>query len=124
MLDKLYYKAHLFFEGISEWFGERISEEAWDQIEEDLDIRIEEAMVAMGKTKIVVFHVIEGPIHRDSIADDDAVDTQLDWLLEVKASINNSKQVEDISLWFKDFNEAYSIVNHFYSSVEPKVIYV
>ena len=123
-MDKFYYKAYGFFQSIADWFGERISEELWDDIDAQIDFQIEEQAIAMGKVKIEVFGVVEGPIHRDSIPNDDGVNPALDWLLEVKGSINNSDEIDDISLWFKDFNEAYALVSHFYHSVEPKVFYL
>lgn len=124
MLDKFYFQCHLFFQNVSDWFGERISEDAWEEMEAQLDYEFGAVMAALGKTKITVYHVIEGPIHRDNIPDDEEVPEGLDWLLEVKATTNNSEEVEDLSLWFKDFNEAYSVINHFHSSVEPKVFYL
>ena len=124
MTDGFYYKLGTVFSDLSDWAFQKCSDHYLMFKEAELDEQIEERMFQMGMTKVTIFHVNEGPIHRDSIPDDEGLPDGLDWLLEVKARLNDDKSLVDIPLWFDNFNEAYQIVNHFYESVEPKVIYI
>lgn len=124
MTDGFYYKLGTVFSDLSDWAFQKCSDHYLMLKEAELDEQIEERMFQMGMTKVTIFHVNEGPIHRDSIPDDEGLPDGLDWLLEVKCRLNDDKSLVDIPLWFDDFNEAYQIVNHFYESVEPKVIYI
>ena len=108
----------------SNWAFQQVSDTYLIVKEAEIDREIEDRMFDMGLTKVTIYHVNEGPIHRDSIPDAEGLPEGLDWLLEVKCRLNDDSGIVDISLWFGEFNEAYSIVNHFHNSVDPKVIYI
>jgi hypothetical protein len=124
MKDYFFFSFGALFEKLSNWAFQKVSDGYLIFKEEELDREVEDRMFDLGMTKITIFHVNEGPIHRDSIPDDDGLPDDCEWLLEVKCRMNDDASVVDIPLWFSEFNEAFTIVNHFYSSVEPKVLYI
>ena len=124
MKDYIFFSLGSLFENLSDWAYQKVSDAYHLFREEAFDREVEDRMFDLGMTKITIFHVNEGPIHRDSIPDDEDIPEECEWLLEVKCRMNDDASVVDIPLWFGEFNEAYAICNHFYSSVEPKVIYI
>lgn len=124
MKNAFFFKLGATASTLSDWAFSQCSDTYLIEREAEIEREIEYRMFDLGMTKVTIYHVIAGPIHRDHIPDDDGLPDGLDWLLEVKCRLNDDSSVVDIPLWFGDFNEAYSIVNHFYDSVEPKVIYI
>lgn len=124
MKDYIFFSFGALFGRLSDWAFEKVSDDYLLFQEQRIDDEIDDRMSDLGMTKITIFHVNEGPIHRDSIPDDEDVPERCEWFLEVKCLVNDETDLSDTALWFADFNEAYAIVNHFYKSVEPKVIFV
>jgi len=124
MKDYLLFNIGLALGQVSDWLFQKVSDEYLIAKEESIDREVEEHMFDLGLTKFTIFHVNEGPMHRDYIPDDEGVPDRCEWMMEVKCRINDQEEVVDIPLWFEEFNEAYSIVSHFYNSVEPKVVFV
>ncbi len=124
MKDYFFFSLGSLFESLSGWAYQKVSDAYYLFREEKLDREVEDRMLDLGMTKVTIFHVNEGPIHRDSIPDEEGVPEECQWLLEVKCRLNDDEGVVDIPLWFGEFNEAYAICNHFYNSVEPKVLYI
>lgn len=124
MKDYIFFSFGALFDKLSDWAFQKVSEPYLLFQEGEINRKVEDRMFDLGMTKITIFHVNEGPIHRDGIPDDEGLPDDLEWLLEVKCRMNDDSSVVDIPLWFGDFNEAYAIVNHFYNSVEPKVLYI
>lgn len=124
MKDYFFYSCGSLFDKLSDWAFQKVSDTYLIFQEQKLDDEIEDRMFDLGMTKITIFHINAGPTHRDNIPDDEGIPDDCDWLLEVKCRVNDEVGVVDIPLWFTEFNEAYSIINHFYESVEPKVIFV
>lgn len=124
MKDALFFRVGHFFDKASDWAFQQVSDTYLIVKEAELDREVEDRMYQMGMTKVTIYRVNEGPIHRDSIPDDEGLPDGLDWLLEVKCRMDDNTSIVDIPLWFAEFNEAYEIVNHFHTDVEPKVIYI
>jgi len=109
---------------LSDWALQAVPDSYLDYREKEISQEVDERMFDLGLTKFTIFHINQGPTHRDHIPDDDGIPEHCEWLLEVKCRINDDPDVVDVPLWFEEFNEAYAIVNHFYHSVEPKVLFV
>ena len=124
MKDSIFFRIGYFFDKASDWAFQQVSDDYLTFKESKIDREVEDRMSQMGLTKITIYHVNQGPIHRDSIPDDEGLPDGLDWLLEVKCRMDDDTGIVDIPLWFDSFNEAYAIVNHFHNDVEPKVIYI
>lgn len=124
MKDAFFFRLGYIFDRASDWAFQKVSDTYLTMMESQISGKIDYHMHQMGMTKVTIYHVNVGPIHRDSIPDDEGLPDGVDWLLEVKCRIDNDASVVDIPLWFTNFNEAYDIVSHFYADVEPKVIYI
>lgn len=124
MKDAFFFRLGYALDWLSNWSLRKCSEEYLLDKEAEIEQELEDRMLDMGLTKVTIFHVNDGPIHRDDIPDDEGIPDELDWLLEVKCRLNDDASIVDIPLWFGEFGEAYSIVSHFYTSVEPKVLWI
>lgn len=62
-----------------------------------------------------IWGVIEGPVLASDIPDCDFPEEAAGLVLKV----SNGKDVFDAEFWFNNLDEAYEIVRHFHSSIDP-----
>ena len=103
MKDALFFRVGHFFDKASDWAFQQVSDTYLIVKEAELDHEVEDRMYQMGMTKVTIYRVNEGPIHRDSIPDDEGLPDGLDWLLEVKCRMDDNTSIVDICCgWFVD----------------------
>jgi hypothetical protein len=62
-----------------------------------------------------IWGVVEGPIRAEDIPDSDFPDGSVGMVLKV----SQGKDVFDAEFWFDSLDEAYPIVRHFQTNIEP-----
>jgi hypothetical protein len=77
--------------------------------------------------KVKLWHIVQGPFHRDDLPDADDVPDGLEYMMVIKTEAKHTvvgqkkkkKEVYDAEYWFPDFNSVQAIVTHFSKSIEP-----
>lgn len=116
--DKLFLRASVILYDVADYIYNLVSVE---YIEEKAEELIAEANKIMNPTYL--YGVVVGPIHRDSIPDDEGAPDELEWMMVLKSS-KDGKTVEDITLWFETFEETQQMLDHFHKTVEPLKVYL
>lgn len=62
-----------------------------------------------------IWGIIQGPVRAEDIPDCDYPDESVGMVLKV----SNGKDVFDAEFWFDSLDEAYEIVRHFQTKIEP-----
>lgn len=117
--DKACFYGAIWCNDLSDWFYDKVSLEYVEAKAAELH----DQMDAIQRPTII-YGVIEGPIHRDSIPDDEGVPDDMLWMMVVKTQGEEPKTLEDVTLWFRNLDDAYAIQKHFYTSVEPMRVYL
>jgi hypothetical protein len=79
----------------------------------------------VGTTKVdnpvLIWDVVDGPYHRDEFDDDEllsvGIDDNLEYFLVVKLQENGAVGI--VNFWVETAEEAYDIVEHFKTNIEP-----
>jgi hypothetical protein len=73
------------------------------------------------KDPVLIWDVLEGPYHRDEFDDDEllsvGIDDNLEYFLVVK--LQEDGAVGIVNFWVETAEEAYDIVEHFKTNIEP-----
>ena len=73
------------------------------------------------ETRTLVWGVEEGPFGRDDLPEDELEEMGIpdDWNWMVVAKISEGNKVGYVNLWYDTLDEAYAVVKHFKTSIEP-----
>ena len=78
--------------------------------------------------KVKLWHVQQGPFHRDELPDTDDIPQGLEYMMIIKTErkrdeygikLKKKERVSDEEYWFPSFEQAMMIVDHFKKSIEP-----
>lgn len=116
--DKLFLKTSVILYNVADYIYNLVS---IGYIEEKAEELIAEDNGTMKPTYL--YGVVVGPVHRDSIPDDEGIPDELEWMMVLKSS-KDGKTVEDITLWFEAFEETQQMLDHFHKTVEPLKVYL
>jgi hypothetical protein len=71
--------------------------------------------------KTLVWGVEEGPFGRDDLPEDELEEIGIpeDWNWMIVAKVSEGDKVGYVNLWYDTLDEAYAVVKHFKTSIEP-----
>lgn len=72
-------------------------------------------------TKTLVWGIEDGPFSRDDFPEDEleALGVPEDWNWMLVAKVQSDSKVGSVNLWYDTLDEAYAVVKHFKSNIEP-----
>lgn len=73
------------------------------------------------ETKTLVWGVEDGPFSRDDFPEDVLEDMGIpdDWNWMVVAKVQEGDRIGSVNLWYDTLDEAYGLVKHFKTNIEP-----
>jgi len=69
--------------------------------------------------KLQIWGILHGPISANEMPDDEVPDEATDRSVYMVLKIADNLRVFDAEFWFDDMDDAYEIVKHFKTSIEP-----
>ena len=71
--------------------------------------------------RVLIWGVLEGPFHREDFPEDEleAMGIPDDWNFMIVARVSEGEKVGAVNLWYDTLDEAYAVVKHFKTSIEP-----
>lgn len=69
------------------------------------------------KPKIKIWGVQHGPFHKDDLEDPSHVPDDLEYFIVAKAEVDG--EIDELEFWFQNFNDAWAVVKHFQTKIDP-----